>query len=331
MTIEAQERAARAQCLGRYDILHTAPEEAFDRLTRLVRSVLDVPTAMLALVDGEGLWLKSRQGMAASSTFTAASFSDLVVQGGRPLLVSEALDDKRFRADPAVLGAPFVRFYAGVPLRARDGQVIGVLCATDSTPRTMGPQALDALTDLGRIVMTELEYRRTASIDALTGILSARAFGSEAARAFGFARRHRSPLSCITFDLGGLDTINDLHGRAARDRVLVGTVAAAEAVLRTGDRLGQVGDTAFAVLLPLADADGAAAMAGRLRAAIASHRASDLAEPSSVTASIGAATLDAAMAGADDLIRAAEAALERAKADAHDRLSPVNPSLRRAA
>ena len=319
MTIEAQERAARAQCLGRYDILHTAPEEAFDRLTRLVRSVLDVPTAMLALVDGEGLWLKSRQGMAASSTFTAASFSDLVVQGGRPLLVSEALDDGRFRADPSVLGAPFVRFYAGVPLRARDGQVIGVLCATDSTPRTMGPQALDALTDLGRIVMTELEFRRTASIDPLTGILSARAFGSEAARAFGFARRHRSPLSCIAFNIDRLGAVNDAHGRAAGDLVLADTVATSDANLRAGDRLGRIDDVTFAVLQPLADAEGAAAMAERLRAAIARQRVGGFGDPLAVTATFGAATLDGTMANADDLIRAATAALGRARASGPDR------------
>ena len=66
------------------------------------------------------------------------------------------------RADPLVTREPSIRFYAGVPLRAHDGQVLGTLCVIDRQPRLIAPGQLDLLTLLAGQVMALLELRRTA-------------------------------------------------------------------------------------------------------------------------------------------------------------------------
>jgi GAF domain-containing protein len=106
--------------------------------------------------------------------------------------VRNALEDPFFHDHPAVLGEPFVRFYAGVPLRTPDGYNIGTLCAVDYAPRDMSPLQLAVLQDLARLVVDELELRRLATTDSLTGMLTRRAFAAEAAREVARARHHGS-------------------------------------------------------------------------------------------------------------------------------------------
>ena len=69
-------------------------------------------------------------------------------------------------AIPSVIGEPHIRFYAGVPLRTRDGHNIGTLCAIDFKPRDFGQKQVEILTDLARVAMAEFEMRQLVRIDA---------------------------------------------------------------------------------------------------------------------------------------------------------------------
>ena len=70
-----------------------------------------------------------------------------------------------------VTGYPFVRFYAGVPIRTSDGFNIGTLCVMDTEPRGCSDENRLALSNLAAIAMDQIELRR-----------SARRFEGEAAR-----------------------------------------------------------------------------------------------------------------------------------------------------
>ena len=70
--------------------------------------------------------------------------------------------DDAFADHPLVIGDPFIRFYAGAPLRTADGHAIGTLAVADAVPRQLTPEQLDALRVLGRQVMAQLELRRQA-------------------------------------------------------------------------------------------------------------------------------------------------------------------------
>ena len=119
----AQEQA-RLAALDRYDLLDTPPEESFDRVTRLTRRVFNVGMSTVTLIDGHRQWFKSRQGMANAETERGPALCNAAIDEPRPLIVHDTLADPRFAANPFVVGAPFIRFYAGVQLRTTDGYAI---------------------------------------------------------------------------------------------------------------------------------------------------------------------------------------------------------------
>jgi len=309
----------RLDALARYDILDTPDEEAFDRITRLVRRVLKVPMSTVTFLDGHRQWFKSRQGVAACESERRIALCDITIRESAPLIVPDTLADARFASNPLVLGPPHLRFYAGVPLRSSEGQNIGTLCAMDTVPRQLDSDAIATLSDLALIVMNELELRLLASTDGLTGALSRRAFREEATRALALAQRHRHEASCIAFDLDHFKGINDSHGHATGDAVLAGSAAACRALLRQTDLFGRVGGEEFVVLLPHTGKQAALAVAEKLRAGIAAQRFSCAEEPFAVTASFGVATIGHAAGDIDAVLGAADAALYAAKAGGRNR------------
>jgi len=151
------DEAQRLEALRRLKVLDTPPEERFDRLTRLAQSLLGVPTALVSLVDADRQWFKSRQGLDAKETPRDVSFCAHAILGAEPFVVPDATKDPRFADNPLVLGAPNVRFYAGVPLRLSTGEAMGALCVVDRIPRTLDAKRLQLLRDLGALVANELE------------------------------------------------------------------------------------------------------------------------------------------------------------------------------
>ncbi|MBA3942825.1 MAG: histidine kinase, partial [Sphingopyxis sp.] len=151
----------RLDTLREYGIMDTDAEPAFDRVTKLVAGLFDVPIALISLVDDCRLWFKSAHGLDIPEVDRDASFCRHVVTDDRPLVVPDVVGDPRFQDNPFVTGEPFVRFYAGVPLRAYNGAILGALCIVDRKPRT-APDAheMERLEDFAAIVMAEAELRR---------------------------------------------------------------------------------------------------------------------------------------------------------------------------
>jgi diguanylate cyclase (GGDEF)-like protein len=327
-----QERLA---ALDGYDVLDTPPEEPFDRITRVVRSVLQVPIAMVNFIDGHRVWFKSQTGVCGTEAPRSASICTYTIQQSQALVIEDTALDERFAREPYVLGEPYVRFYAGVQLRSRSGHNIGTLCAVDSKPRVLGEGQLRTLIDLANIVMDELELRNQASTDTLTGVLSRRAFRSEAERAFALARRHGHDLSCIAFDLDHFKRINDTNGHDAGDAVLVEATKASGSELRKSDLLGRMGGEEFAVMLPHTSGAAALSVAEKMRRAISavSFAAGD--ETIAVTASFGVAAVDQSTGDIDALLKRADLALYAAKGDGRNRcafsepVKVIQPQLRR--
>jgi GAF domain-containing protein/predicted RNA-binding protein YlqC (UPF0109 family) len=182
------DESERLAALRRYDILDTPPEEGFDRVTRLAARALDVPIALIALLDENRQWYKSCFGLdRTTETDREISFCAHNVQDREIMVVEDATQDPRFANNPLVTGAPGVRFYAGTPLLTPDGHMIGSLCVIDTTPRRTDTVDLDTLRDLAGVVQTELELRtanwtlqtRNEQVQALSRDLKA---GQETAR-----------------------------------------------------------------------------------------------------------------------------------------------------
>ncbi|MBS7789734.1 PAS domain S-box protein [Roseococcus sp. SDR] len=151
---------ARLAALQRYGVLDTAPEPAFDRIVRLAAHALAAPVALISLVDAARVWFKAANGFAEHEMPRVSSLSGLALAQADITVVPDTRLDPRCAANPLVLGAPHVRFYAGAPLITPDGYPIGVLCIVDTAPRA-GLSASEALAmrDLAAMVMDLLELR----------------------------------------------------------------------------------------------------------------------------------------------------------------------------
>ncbi len=153
--------AARMASLHELEILDTAPEQAYDELTRLAAIICETPIALVSFVDHDRQWFKSRQGLDATETPRSVAFCSHAILGDEMLQVHDAREDVRFHDNPLVTGGPRVIFYAGVPLVGLDQQALGTLCVIDSCPRALTAGQQEALETLGRQVVAVLELRRT--------------------------------------------------------------------------------------------------------------------------------------------------------------------------
>ncbi len=150
----------RLAALRAYEVLDTPMEAAFDALARLAAHVLEVPIALISLVDADRQWFKARYGLDVPQLDRNVSFCGHVVADDAPLIVSDAFADERFHDNPVVTGEPHVRFYAGMPLRSPAGLPLGSLCAIDHVPREPSPEQLEMLSLLAGQVVLLLEKRR---------------------------------------------------------------------------------------------------------------------------------------------------------------------------
>ncbi len=157
-----ENEAERLEELDSYEILDTDAEANFDALTRLAAHILEVPIALVSLIDKDRQWFKSHYGLDTTETPRDLSFCGHVVASGEFLVVPNTNDDRRFHDNPFTTSGPRAQFYIGMPLKTPTGQVLGTLCAMDTVPRRITDEQQELFALLSQQVMAQLELRRTA-------------------------------------------------------------------------------------------------------------------------------------------------------------------------
>lgn len=145
------DEADRLTALRELLLLDTPPEERYDRLARFAAEQLNVPIALLTLVDGQRQWFKSRIGLEVAETARDISFCGHAIMKSELFVIEDASVDPRFFDNPLVTGEPNIRFYAGAPIQDIRGHNIGTLCVIDTKPRKLDQvelAILDALRNL---------------------------------------------------------------------------------------------------------------------------------------------------------------------------------------
>jgi GAF domain-containing protein len=150
----------RVEALRRYQILDTDYDEAFDTAARLAAHVCQTPTALITFVDEDRQWFKSHYNFDMRETSRDLSFCAHAILQEGPTVVRDALDDERFRDNPLVTSAPYIRFYAGAPLVSAEGHRLGTLCVIDRVPRELRRDQIEALQMLSTVLMALLYTRR---------------------------------------------------------------------------------------------------------------------------------------------------------------------------
>lgn len=239
----------RLETLRALRILESAPEERFDRLTRMAKRIFGVPISLVTLVDSERQWFKSKQGLEASETPRSISFCGHAILGEDIFIVPNALEDERFHDNPLVTEAPYIRFYAGHPLKASNGHKMGTLCLIDEKPRELEEEDKELLSDLAVMVEQEIAALQLATLDELTMISNRRGFMLLAQHALNLCHRHERSATLIFFDLNKFKPINDTFGHAEGDWALLAFANLLRQEFRDSDVFARLGGDEFVVLL----------------------------------------------------------------------------------
>lgn len=266
--------ATRLRALQSLHLLDTEANERYDRLTRLALRLLDVPIALVTLVDQDRQWFKSNLGLPMPETPRDVSFCGHVVSEDNVLVVPDTLEDDRFCDNPLVTGEPRIRFYAGVPIHS-DGMPIGTLCAIDVQPREYAKEDVAALSDLARLVEDELSRDADVFIDELTGLLNRRGFDAIAQVLVAIADRSSREVAVAFGDLDGLKSINDSYGHAEGDRAIVAIASILGSSFRRADAVARLSGDEFCVLMMSGEefTSGVALPLERFYSALTEHNA----------------------------------------------------------
>ncbi|MFZ6848006.1 diguanylate cyclase [Undibacterium sp. RuRC25W] len=246
----------RIDAVRSYQILDTAPSLEFDALTRIAAHTFDMPIAVVAMMDTDRLWFKSRLGLDVDQLDRKVAFCAHTIMSPRePLIVHNLVEDGRFISNPLVVNAPHLRFYAGVPLVDENNLVLGTIAVIDSKPRPFTTIQRGTLADFGVLVMTALqshrnavELKQLALTDYLTGIANRAKFDIANAAEMSYAIRSGVHYSLICMDLNGFKQVNDQFGHPAGDRVLCEVARRLSGQMREGDLLVRLGGDEFAVV-----------------------------------------------------------------------------------
>lgn len=154
---------SRLEALRDTGLMDSTQEGDFDRLARLASTFLQVPVALVSLVDNKRQFFKSAVGLPppwdeARQTPLSHSFCQHVVTGAALLIIEDARSHPLVRDNLAVSDLGVIA-YAGMPLQLTSGLVLGSFCLIDVKPRRWQQSDLTALKDLAASVTTEIELR----------------------------------------------------------------------------------------------------------------------------------------------------------------------------
>jgi PAS domain S-box-containing protein len=182
-----EHEAARLAALRQYQILDTEPEAAYDNLANLAAFICGTSIALVNFIDEYRQWFKAKVGLTMQEMPRNAGLSYLCYERRELVVISDTLADEKLANNPVVTDYPYIRFYAGVPLITPQGEILGTLCVIDQVPKELSQQQIKALISLSRLVIDQLELRRTvADVSRITEELvvyeKAARTASEAAR-----------------------------------------------------------------------------------------------------------------------------------------------------
>jgi diguanylate cyclase (GGDEF)-like protein len=313
------DEALRLDALEKQQITDTPEEENFDRVVRLACAAMEAPVGLISFVDSERQWFKARQGMDVRETPREYAFCAHAIENDDVMVVEDASRDPRFADNPLVTCDNGIRFYAGAPLKTRQGFNLGTLCVIDHIPRTINQRDRDLLKDMAGIVVNEMDLRKRVGTDALTGLYTRVFTNAMGNRELARARRAGSPFTVAFIDADKFKSINDTYGHAAGDAVLRALGPACRRALREQDMLGRYGGEEIVLLLPNTSLKQAAPVLERMRQEIAAMEIPEL-KGRQVTVSIGAAQMIEDDADIAYMLARADAALYRAKESGRNRV-----------
>src|SRR3984957_12617945 len=152
-----KDEALRIEALNQYEVLNSAPDPVLDDITSLAAQLCDPPVAAITLIGSDRIWLRSRYGIESHELSLGSLPCETTILGDTVYEIADARNDPDYAPAGIILeGRPY-RFYAGAPLTPPGGVSIGALLVLDYPTRTLTIPQSEALSILGRQVITRLE------------------------------------------------------------------------------------------------------------------------------------------------------------------------------
>jgi diguanylate cyclase (GGDEF)-like protein len=169
----------RLAALAEYQILDTAAESIFDKITSVASIICGVPICLISLIDRDRQWFKSNIGMAdAKEGPRDDAFCAHAILDSTLMEVPDATKDERFFDNPFVLENPNIRFYAGMPLINPRGFKLGTLCVIDREPKVLTYSQKEVLENLSQIIIHFFEIKKSILMDINQRKIAAEALAS---------------------------------------------------------------------------------------------------------------------------------------------------------
>lgn len=154
----------RLDTLAGYGVLDSERDARFEALVTEVARDCGVPIATITFLDATRQWFKASVGIELSETSRDdALCAYTILDPGRPMVIPDTSLDARFRDNALVVGEPGLMAYAGTPIVAPDGTVMGTVCAMDLEPHAYSADDLAVLARVSRQVVQLLEDARAAA------------------------------------------------------------------------------------------------------------------------------------------------------------------------
>ena len=311
----------RLRELERYGLDNGSDDPHYSRILALTADVLQMPIGLISLVDETCQRFLCRYGLETRSTPREMAFCAHAIASDGPLIVTDACQDPRFANNPLVLGPPYIRFYAGVPLRTQRGYNLGTLCVIDLQPRDFSPQQQQQLREFAALLMHEIEWRHQSQLCPLTGLHRRDSFFVLAQKEFRRAQQSGWPLALLSFDVDNFRQINMRWGHAAGDQALIDLVEVCQGFLDEDDLMARIYDEEFCLLIVGKDDAAALAMAELVRQSVTQMHGIFSTSDYHLCISGGISSLSSTDLCFDDLFGRAEQALLLAKNNGRNQIA----------
>lgn len=148
----------RLRELYRYEVLDTSYEDEFNDVVKLAATICRTPIALISLIDAQRQWFKAKVGIDANEFTRDISFCGHTIAAETAVFeIHDATQDERFLDNPLVVGEPYIRFYAGVPLINNNGFKMGTISVMDTKPGELNEEQIYTLQSLARQVVKLLD------------------------------------------------------------------------------------------------------------------------------------------------------------------------------